>query len=221
MGRIEFAVGEAFPADDPVARWVATLTTIGNDVARVNRQFDLYSRYGPPDQIHHTYWVLLQTGHLREALKFLSPEKCDLTATPEVEEFLAAMPRGIQEELEHIRSESTPWEGSWLNEIAKPSRDRFFHYASSADFDREIEASLDVLKDEPSHVDFPEEARSWAAFFGEQVRLNWIAQGGGITPTDFHELIGKCRLLAERISRLTVDLTKIYLERYAGVVGGA
>lgn len=222
MGRIEFKVGEAFPHDDPVARWVATLSIIANDLARVNRRlYEIMQLGSEVERQGSVYWTLLAASHLREAIKFLDPDYCALTDAPEVKAFMERRADETRERLEAIRDEFTPWKGSWPHQLTKPTRDRLFHYASdkksSEDYGEEVGSALHEMRDEDSHIDIGGRNLDWQSWFGTEVRLNWVGQAGELSESDYGELIDSTNELCGRITDFASRITLAYLQERVGI----
>lgn len=166
---------------------MAGLIIISNDLARAHRHLD--------DEIHSSgeeahqapYWFMLAVSHLREAVKFLDAETCDLVGTEEVQSFIARLPDESRELLEDVVGEFQPWEKSWMRVLGKPLRDRLFHYTGSAqdgtDYTAEIGDALGAMKDLTRSVNIRgPRILDWHWFFGEEVRLYWMEEAAGLTP---------------------------------------
>lgn len=217
MGGITFNVGEVFPGDDPVARWVAGLIMISNDLARPHRK--LYQGMQPPEagaKERHVYWIMLGASHLREAVKFLHPDTCELMGTPEVEEFISGLPHETKALLDEIVGEVQPWEESWLFKLAKPLRDRLFHYTGEApdgtDYTEEIGRALDAMEVFERELDFGGRNIDWHWGFGEEIRLNWVARGADLSLSDYGHLIEASNELSGRIVKFSGQAIRVYLE---------
>lgn len=173
------------------------------------------------ERVDSVYWTLLAASHLREAIKFLDPEPCALTDDPEVKAFMERRADETRQRLQDIRDEFTTWEGSWLHQLTKPARDRLFHYASgkkgNKDYGEEVGSALHEMRDEDSHIDIGGRNIDWRSWFGTEVRLNWIGQGGDLSESDYGDLIERSNELCGRITAFTVQVTLAYLEERVGI----
>jgi hypothetical protein len=82
---VEFEIGEAFPADDPVARWLTALSISHNDIRHGNL------RLVEPDQPAHEaiYYFRLVASHFKEIAEDLDQAYADW---PEVKQFVDGLP---------------------------------------------------------------------------------------------------------------------------------
>lgn len=130
--RITFLIGEAFPEDDPIAVWIASLSRALNDIRTA-------TKYAVrPDQPPHErlYFVRVTASHIREAVKLAAREH---EKRPEVQHFVAGMPQAGRDALDEInrridaKFEKRP-SVSLFDDI-KRLRDDTFHYGSDRDKD--------------------------------------------------------------------------------------
>ena len=69
---IRFKIGEAFPADDPLARWVTVCAMAMNDALLVNRWLIPRLQEEVPSELHETVYLgRVAAAHLYEAASFL------------------------------------------------------------------------------------------------------------------------------------------------------
>lgn len=110
-----FSVGEAFPADDPVALWVSTLLMVADDLYRFHR-VTRETVFGDPGEHDNTvYWMMLTVSHMREAAKFLDPDACELTRSRDVSWLLGILPAEAQELHKRVLSQIRSWKNSsWI-----------------------------------------------------------------------------------------------------------
>lgn len=217
MGNLRFEVGEAFPGDDPTARWVAGLIIISNDLARPHRRLHNLVQETPESaEGHKVYWLILGAAHLREAVKFLDPNTCPLIKQPEVEQFIADLPEEASELLDGILREIQPWKESWLYQLAKPLRDRLFHYtgcgSDGTDYTQEIGKALEMMRHLERDLAFSGRNIDWHWSFGEEIRLNWIAQAADLSDGDYMELVKRSNELAGRMVKFAGLAIRTYLE---------
>jgi len=84
-----FRFGDVFPADDPVAEWVATITLAFNDIELVHGQFD-EAFDGPA--YRYLYLLRVALGHFNEAAAFLEAT----AALPEIHAFVRTLPDDVR-----------------------------------------------------------------------------------------------------------------------------
>jgi hypothetical protein len=112
-----FRIGEAFPADDPLARFILAVARMMDDGVLVN------SRIVEAEQDYELlYFFVLASSHLYEAAETLRKAH---TEWNEVREFVASLDEVRRAEFEHVTAlDSTAWPGNRLKEM----RNTFFHY---------------------------------------------------------------------------------------------
>lgn len=120
MPRYEFTIGDAFPADDPVARWLVTISAGLNDLLLANQHFR-------DSRVEHEtlYFFRLASAHLWEIAKFIT-ETYD--SWDEVRAFVDGLPREALEALEAIRRVGTTGDLSTVGTELVQIRDLFSHY---------------------------------------------------------------------------------------------
>ncbi len=141
---ILFNIGGAFPADDEVARYVASLSMALNDM-RVAAEFAVRG-----EQPYHErlYFVRLLASHMREALKLVAliPDERDPIGA-----FVAELPasgsearadvvRRIEDELQH--------RGETLFSEMKRIRDDTFHYARDEPSQKRLTTAMELAAHE-------------------------------------------------------------------------
>lgn len=205
-----------------MALWVAGLVVISNDLARPHRELhELMQGDQQEAKAHNVYWLMLGASHLREAVKYLDRDTCPLMSDPDVEGFIDGLPQETCDLLEGIVGEVRPWKESWLHELAKPARDRLFHYAADDDYTDEIGQALDAMASFDRELDFRGRNIDWHWGFGEEIRLNWIAQSADLSLSDYAELVKRSNKLAGRIVKFAGQTVRVYLERRVGEPRGA
>src|SRR4051812_40280120 len=95
MRRYEFTIGDVFPADDPVARWLVTISVGMNEVVLANTKFEA----GEQD-FENLYFFRLASTHLWELAKFISQT---YTAWEEVGAFVDGLSEAAREHFEAIK----------------------------------------------------------------------------------------------------------------------
>lgn len=123
--RLRFKMGEAFPADSVVARWIALLSVLLNDLILANeRLVDALDRSGSRPSVEGIYFFRLACSHFREAAKFLDNGH----QQPQVKAFIEGLTSDAQRDYDIVRSTFAPWQGSFVEATVRAIRDTFFHY---------------------------------------------------------------------------------------------
>ena len=103
MARLTFRMGDAFPADDPIAVWVMNLSIALGDLRIVAKYA---TRDGQPEH-ERPYFIRIFSSHLREISKLLV---LDHDEREDVREFVRTLPEEAQKhrhEAERMLSATT------------------------------------------------------------------------------------------------------------------
>lgn len=162
-----FKVGDVFPANDRIARYVMRLSLALGDL-RIAGDYAVRPRQRYAERL---YFVRLTASHLRELAILLDPP--NRTIVPDVDEFLASLPRGNKPPRKDIRAahqkalrrlakvlrgrpdivvdgRSRP---PTLRDDLKELRNRFFHYGHDQQGDDALrEAMAAVATNRSSYV---------------------------------------------------------------------
>lgn len=117
--RIRFRIGDVFPADDPVARFLVAIAATLNDTLLANRRF-----VAAEQPFESIYFFNLASSHLYEAAEvFYRADR----EWPEVRALVQALDDDSQGRFARIAALAAPnadWPGPRLKEL----RNSFFHY---------------------------------------------------------------------------------------------
>jgi hypothetical protein len=142
---LRLRMGDAFPADSPLARWVMSLSIALGDM-RIAMDYAVRD-----EQPFHerAYFVRLMDAHMRETVKVvvLGHER-----EAEVRAFVASMPKDGQEAFEEIKERlAQPFElrpdVTLLDEL-KRLRDDYFHYPLDAASQERLSEAMRVVENE-------------------------------------------------------------------------
>jgi hypothetical protein len=114
--------GDAFPPDDPVARWMLVLILTLHDLLIVLDRLDRSLDTAPAHE--NLYNARLAASHLWEAGTFLR----NSTRFPEITEFVEALPETTRQQYATISAATDPQGAGFAQEL-KRLRHHFFHYA--------------------------------------------------------------------------------------------
>jgi hypothetical protein len=123
---IRFKDGDAFPADEPLARWMTICAIALNDLLLVNRWLVPRLKEQVESQDYeNVYLARLAGSHLFEIAKFL--EQSD-PRVPEVRKFVATLGRSAQDAYEKVKSAGPRGAGDFAKQLER-ARNQFFHYS--------------------------------------------------------------------------------------------
>jgi hypothetical protein len=197
MPTVRFNIGEAFQANDHVARFITSLAMISNDVNRSIDMFDFKMEGADPDAMGRQLMLFRQLAALYfEAADFIKKSSPRFN---EIQDFIADLPEAAKDEYAQIVGsvdhKSPHYLGDWLEEL----RNNTFHYrelhpAAAANGDEVIMKALESAADKPGVI-----------FVGEvpgKVRFGFADQvvASGLVPGDDD----RARATALRESLLTV-----------------
>lgn len=138
--KFAFRMGDAFPANDVVARWVSGLSRILNQLITVNKQlYDIWHDR-PESKGEAIYFFGLVLGHYREATNFDRKYSVVL----EVQNFIESLPLAAKEDYRLFRESFDPWEGSLVQSILKDVRNDVFHPGSDEDIQEALRETADL-----------------------------------------------------------------------------
>jgi hypothetical protein len=133
---IRFKIGEAFPPEDPLARWMTICAMALNDLLYVNRHlFPRLKEEIESEDYENVYFARLAGAHLFEVGKFL--EKSDRIEV--VREFVRGLTDDEQAAYEKVKSVG-PRGTSEFAEQLETARNQFFHYSELVQLAEDHEA---------------------------------------------------------------------------------
>jgi transcriptional regulator with XRE-family HTH domain len=168
---IGFKIGNAFPADSTVARWVTALAMGANYSVYLNVR--LVEGDLPPEA--NLYYFRLIAGHFLEAAKWLRATRKRLS---EVDEFIAGLTAEDQERYENIAafaSQKHP-----LHKRLKESRSTHFHFPE-INVNKEaagLEELANAMREAASLEGWIEDGKDYASFraaFADEVAVQFLA----------------------------------------------
>lgn len=122
---VRFKIGEAFPADDQLARWMTVCAMAINDLLLVNRWLAQRLEEKIPSEPHETFYLgRLAAANLFEAATFLRKSNRSLES---VRDFVATLDEKAQEAYEKLLLIGDGGEGRFYEQL-KHARNGVFHY---------------------------------------------------------------------------------------------
>lgn len=168
---IGFKIGDAFPADSTVARWVTALAMGTNYSVYLNVR--LVEGDLPPEA--NLYYFRLIAGHFLEAAKWLQATRKKI---PEVDEFISGLAAEHQARYENVvafASQKHP-----LHNRLKESRSTHFHFPEiNVDKDAAGREELaNAMREAASLEGWIEDGKDYASFraaFADEIAVQFVA----------------------------------------------
>jgi hypothetical protein len=125
MSKVSFDIGKAFPASDPVARFITVLAMMSNDWMRLaKQQIEVKDYYDDAEGIR-IFSFRQQVALHFEAANFIRNTR---QWFPDVERFVAALPAKVRRDCDRVVSGIDPkskrYRGKWVENL----RNTAFHY---------------------------------------------------------------------------------------------
>src|SRR3954453_322708 len=128
MRRLRFVIGQAFPAEEPIARFVTVLAQAHNDFARVFERMSNNNAESdePEDQAIRILGLRLNAASHAEASAFLraAPRRW-----PVIKRFTDDLGDDVKADMEHVTGVTDPKSKHYLSWL-EPHRNVTFHYAT-------------------------------------------------------------------------------------------
>lgn len=162
----KFTMGEVFPPDDPVARWLVTMSVGLNDVVFANRNFEKAEK-----GYENVYFFRLASAHLWELAKFINESHA---AWKEVQEFVSGLSNEAQHQLDAIKEIATTGTVATVGTALVQIRDLFAHYQEmdpqARDTPRDpITKAMKALAEVEANVEVEEVVRDLRLAFADDV----------------------------------------------------
>jgi hypothetical protein len=168
---IAFMIGDAFPADDAIARWATVLAMAANDAVYINVRMiegDL-----PPELM--VYYFRLVASHFIEAVEWIRKTR---RTWPEVDEFIRSLDRDSQARCDRLLAFAD--KAHPLYETLRRSRNTLFHYPlmhperekAGAE---ELANALNEAKELQGWIEHGEPYASFRATFADTVALQILS----------------------------------------------
>ncbi len=123
--RYVFKIGEAFPAEDEVARFAVALAMMSNDVLRSFAQLD--DKASDPEEMAVQTWLFRQQAALYyESATFIADSA---RMFPKIAAFLSGLPQEARDELGQIVGGIDPHSPHYVGKWVAEHRNVTFHYS--------------------------------------------------------------------------------------------
>jgi hypothetical protein len=169
-------IGDAFPASDPVARFVTVLAMVSNDA---NRSIDelLEVEDGPPDSGARRMMLFRQqASFFFEAATFIGEAR---SRFPEIRDFIAGLPQEARDECAHVVGGIDPSSSYYVGDWLRNHRNVTFHYSEmhpdkAAHGKEEITKALEDAAELPGTVYVSDELGGVRFWFADEVVAQWL-----------------------------------------------
>jgi hypothetical protein len=210
---IRFKIGEAFPADEPLARWMTVCAMAANDLILVNRWLLPKLKEEEPSEAYETVYLgRLAAAHLFEAAKFLKKTDKRLAV---VRELVAGLNQDAQAAYQQLLAIGDG--GS--NEQMKHARNMFFHYPALLPPEKENHEPLKqamaghAADEEEKGIergkieDIPPSITGFRSFFADDVAVEMMMPGD--TEKELPVFLGS---VSEHIAAFMLFLKEVFNE---------
>jgi hypothetical protein len=215
MPTTSFRIGDVFPADEPVARFVTVVAMISNDWQRLAKQMLVLEDVQDEDEEELSALLIsnyrLQASLHVEAARFLNRAH---TNFPDVREFIDALPSEAKDRfklvVDGIKPKSPRYHGKWLSE----ARNLTFHYAE-INQRKHVGRALQSAAAKTGTITAGRTVQSVRFGFADTVALEWL---GAPQPTTdekrmaaLSESVTAMTLFAQQAMRIYLDLKGVRL----------
>jgi hypothetical protein len=179
-GRTElrFQIGDAFPAEDPIARWLTGLAMASNDFFRMFRWVECAELVGT-----QVLAFRIQAAAIFEAATHLGDT---LRLVPEVKAFVDRLPPDAANERDRVLAAVDKNSEHYIGDWAEPHRNVTFHYpemhpAKAEHGQSEIQQALELAAHLRSSISYGESPITVRFEFADEVAVQWLPEA---TPDD-------------------------------------
>jgi hypothetical protein len=209
MTTLRFNIGEAFPADDSVARFITVVAMMSNDWLRLIEDM-MALEDADPDAVGRRILSFRQQAALHdEAARFIADARRRL---PAVDEFIKRLNADAQADCERVTGGVDPKSKHYLGDWLADHRSVTFHYPEmhpdkAAHGKEEIMQALQDAASLEATITFEAHFGSARFGFADEVAVQWLPDG----QTQAH-LIEGLRESVLALARLAQRAATAYLE---------
>lgn len=178
-------IGDAFPASDPVARFVTVLAMVSNDANRsIDELLDLDGQK-PDAGARRMMLFRQQASFFFEAATFIGEAQ---RRFPEVAAFVAALSEDARNECARVVGGVDPKSAYYVGDWLEGHRNVTFHYSEmhpdkAAHGKEEITQALETAAELPGTVHVGEHVGSVRFWFADEVVAQWLPPDEAQPPT--------------------------------------
>jgi hypothetical protein len=209
MPTIRFKIGTAFPASNPIARFVTVLAMMSNDWLRIMQEMVTLDGDDPETRARHIMLFRQQAALHHEAADRLDDAPGRFT---EIRTFMASLPREAQADLAIVLAGNDPVSEHYLGDWHAQHRHVTFHYPilhpdRAAAGAEELHNALTAAAHLDGTITWTEDAFGSVRFgFADEVVVQWLPDGETQA-----ELIVKLRDSALALARYVQRAVGAYL----------
>jgi hypothetical protein len=213
---IRFRIGEAFPAEDQLARWMTVCAMAGNDLLLVNRWLiPKLKEEEPSEPYENVYLGRLAAAHLFETATFLVKSDRRLTV---VRELVAGLGEEARDAYRQLLVIGDGGSGEFYDQL-KHARNMFFHYQEllqpeNEDYEHLKQSMAGHAADEEELgiergriEDIPPSITGFRSFFADDVAVEMMMPDDTET-----ELPSFLRNVSEHIAAFMIFLKEVFNE---------
>jgi hypothetical protein len=208
MQTIRFNIGEAFPASDPVARFITVVGMVSNDWLRLVNEMVAIDDEDPDGAGRRVMSFRQQAALHHEAAEFIMSAR---RRFPEIEAFITGLADEAQRECAQVTGGVDPRSPDYLGDWLGDHRNVTFHYPElhpekAAHGQEEISEALSKAADLEGTITMDEKFGTVRFEFADQVVVQWLP-----TPTE-KEQVAALRESVMALGRFAQRAAQAYLE---------
>lgn len=180
MKSVSFRIGDAFPAEDPVARFVTVVAMMSNDWLRLMAITEAAEADSADVSGVHLLSFRQQAALYHEAAKFLAESRARF---PEVDAFILSLDATAQDAYERVVGGRDPKSPHFLGKWLVDQRNVTFHYPrmrreAAAHGDEELTDALTRVADLNGRIIEGKTLADLRFLFADEVVVQWTPTGG-------------------------------------------
>lgn len=208
MPTLKFKIGEAFPAGDPVARFVTVVAMMSNDWLREMAQMLEILDWHVDAEGRRVMSFRKQAASFHEATDFLSEAR---RRFPEVDAFVSGLSADARQEYDRVVAGTDPKSEHYVGDWLADHRHVTFHYARmhpdrAESGKEEISLALEAAADIEGTIAFEQNFGSVRFNFADEVAVQWLPD------TEEKEKIAKLRDTVMALGRFAQLTAQAYLD---------
>lgn len=207
---VQFRIGDAFPANEPVARWITVLAMMSNDLLRLLNSMIELGDDGDESGVRMLLFRL-QAALFLESWTFV----CDTVRMwPEIERFVGTLDLEGQTDLRQVREACDENAAGYVGDWIKAHRNVTFHYPEmhpakvKAGKDK-VKEALEAASGVESTITARESFGSVRFGFADEVVVQWLPQVEG----EGHEQLDGLQVAVLALARLVQRAVDAYFDQ--------
>lgn len=210
LKRLTFRIGDVFPANDPVARWLTVVQMQLNDSVFTNTRL-IEGLQGDAPAWQNAYFARLTAANLFEAGSFLADSQ---KRFPEIKDFVAGVPREVQAQHDHVIG-CAKAEGAIAEALGR-MRHTLSHYPvllpDAPDYE-DLRRAMAAHADRTGEIILGPRLADFRSVYADDVAIEIAVPGDGITQA-FLEMFREGVLALNDFCTAALE---VYFERHVSV----